>query len=94
VALYRDVSRAYVSKAVELLAAKGYLEIRQDESDRRYQHLVITEKAVEFAEKLHAAQHGFYNRVTANLSDEEMTALLSLIKKCAVNVEQAIEKAK
>ena len=35
VALYRDVSRAYVSKAVESLVAKGYLTACQDKSDRR-----------------------------------------------------------
>lgn len=89
VALYRDVSRAYVSKAVELLAAKGYLAIRQDADDRRYQHLLIADRARAAAEALHQAQYQFYHVVTADLSDTEITALLALIKKCAISVEAA-----
>jgi len=89
VALYRDVSRAYVSKAVESLVDKGYLHIRQDKNDRRYQHLTITRQAETKAEMLHAAQFEFYTTVTQNLSDEEMVTMMALIEKCAANVENA-----
>jgi MarR family transcriptional regulator for hemolysin len=92
VALYRDVSRAYVSKAVELLVGKGYLEIRQDKDDRRYQHLKIAPKAQETAETLHRAQFEFYRTVTENLSDTEMDTLMALIGKCAASVERADKK--
>ena len=87
VALYRDVSRAYVSKAVESLVAKGYLTIFQDKSDRRLQHLVISDKATHAAETLHKAQFDFYDTVTATLSHDEIDMLLSLIGKCAANLE-------
>ena len=59
IALYREVSRAYVSKAVEALAGRGYIEITQDKADRRLQHLNITQKAQETAEILHEAQFAF-----------------------------------
>jgi len=87
VALYRDVSRAYVSKAVESLVAKGYLTIRADENDRRFQHLSITDKAASAAESLHDAQFKFYDTVTANLSGDEIDTLLLLVGKCAANLE-------
>ena len=86
VALYREVSRAYVSKAVELLAQRGYIEISQDPSDRRLQHLRITGEAQRAAEVLHEAQFAFYGRVTAGLSSEELLAMLSAIVKCAGNL--------
>jgi len=86
VALYREVSRAYVSKAVESLAGRGYIEIAQDKDDRRLQHLIITEKAKEAADILHEAQFAFYDRVTADLSSEELLAMLSAIGKCAENL--------
>jgi len=91
VALYRDVSRAYVSKAVESLAARGYLTIRLDENDRRFQHLAITAKAAAAAEALHDAQFEFYDTVTADLSNTEIDTLLSLIGKCAVNLETVVK---
>lgn len=86
VALYREVSRAYVSKAVEALAQRGYIEIAQDKGDRRLQHLSIAEKAAEVAETLHEAQFAFYGKVTAGLSSEELLAMLSAIEKCAGNL--------
>jgi len=87
VSLYREVSRAYVSKAVELLATRGYIEITQDKEDRRLQHLTIAAPAQEAADTLHRAQFAFYDRVTAGLSDEEIFAMLSAIQKCASNLE-------
>jgi MarR family transcriptional regulator for hemolysin len=92
VALYRDVSRAYVSKAVELLVGKAYLEIQQDKDDRRYQHLKITPRARKTAETLHSAQFCFYQTVTEDLSDTEMETLMVLIGKCAASVERANKK--
>ncbi|AEC01505.1 MarR family winged helix-turn-helix transcriptional regulator [Parasphaerochaeta coccoides] len=83
VALYRDVSRPYVSKAVELLVNKGYLIVSGDKDDRRLQHLTITERGKPAAEVLHKAQYAFYDSVTAKLTQEETSMLLTLIGKCA-----------
>ena len=86
VALYREVSRAYVSKAVELLAGRGYIEIQQDKDDRRLQHLSITEKAEAATGVLRDAQYAFYGRVTAGLTQEELFGMLGAIAKCAGNL--------
>ncbi|MDR3313614.1 MAG: MarR family winged helix-turn-helix transcriptional regulator [Oscillospiraceae bacterium] len=86
VALYREVSRAYVSKAVELLVGRGYLETVQDPNDRRLQHLHITANAKEAADTLHKAQIAFYGKVTQGLSNAEILAMLSAIQKCAQNL--------
>ena len=86
VALYREVSRAYVSKAVELLAQRGYIAIAQDKTDRRLQHLIITDKAKQAADILHEAQYAFYGKVTAGLTQRELYSMLSAIAKCAGNL--------
>jgi len=86
VALYREVSRTYVCKAVEALAGRGYLEIAQDKADRRLQHLSITEQAKEAAELLHEAQFAFYGRITEGLAPEELLAMLDAIARCAKNL--------
>ena len=86
VAMYREVSRAYVSKAVELLVGRGYIDIAQDKNDRRLQHLVIRENAKDVSETLHEAQFSFYDKVTSGLSDDELSAMLSAIEKCAGNL--------
>ena len=86
VALYREVSRTYVCKAVEALAGRGYIEIAQDKADRRLQHLSITEKAKEATEILHEAQFAFYGKITEGLTPDELLAMLSAIAKCADNL--------
>ena len=86
IAMYRDVSRPYVSKAVELLVKKGYIETHGDKNDRRLQHLSITKKGKPSAEVLHKAQFAFYDLVTAKLTQEETSMLLALIGKCAENL--------
>ncbi len=91
IALYREVSRAYVSKAVELLVAKEYLRIEQDKGDRRYQHLFITDNAQSLANELHNAQMAFYDSVTNGLTNEELAAMLSAIEKCAQNLTAIVD---
>ena len=86
VAMYREVSRAYVSKAVEMLVQRGYLRITHDKDDRRLQHLSITGSAKEATQTLHEAQFAFYDKVTMGLSEGELSAMLSAIEKCASNL--------
>jgi len=90
VALYREVSRAYVSKAVEQLAARGYIEIARDKADRRLQHLIITYKAKDAADILHDAQFAFYGRVTKGLSQGELSAMLAAMERCAGNLSEGV----
>ena len=86
VAMYREVSRAYVSKAVEMLAERGYIQIAHDKDDRRLQHLAITDSAIKATEILHTAQFKFYDKVTSGLTDGELLAMLDGIQKCAENL--------
>ncbi|GHV48528.1 hypothetical protein FACS189499_08120 [Clostridia bacterium] len=88
VALYREVSRPYVSKAVELLVKRGYLEVSQDAKDRRLQHLRITTAANQAANILHKAQFSFYDKVTSGLSNEELSSMLTAVEKCAANLTE------
>jgi DNA-binding MarR family transcriptional regulator len=64
---------------VELLVNKGYLIVSGDKDDRRLQHLTITERGKPTAEALQCA---FYDSVTAKLTQEETSMLLTLIEKC------------
>jgi hypothetical protein len=80
VALYRKVSKPYVSKAVELLVNRGCLETCHDKDDRRLKHLHVTDRAKEAADILHQAQFSFYDKVTEGLSNAELSAMLSAIE--------------
>jgi MarR family transcriptional regulator for hemolysin len=88
-ALYCEVSRAYVSKAVEALAKRKYIKITQDKADRRLQHLAIADAALEIADALHRAQYALYDKITSVLTDAELAAMLKSLEKCAINAAQS-----
>ena len=92
--LYREVSKGYVSKAVESLVSRGYLEIIKDGADRRVQHLKITENAENAINVLRFAQFTFYEKITANLTDEEFSFTLSALDKCADGIAAEIKRLK
>jgi MarR family transcriptional regulator for hemolysin len=92
IAIYREVSKGYVSKAVDALSKKGYLSCVQDSYDRRLQHLAITEKASSAAETLHEAQFRFYAALTRDIPLGEVNAMLKTITKCASNVQRAVKE--
>ena len=94
VSIYREVSKGYVSKAVELLVKRGYIEILRDSTDRRIQHLKITGNAKNAVNNLHKAQFAFYEKVTKNLTNKELSSMLSTIEKCAGNVVSEIKRLK
>jgi MarR family transcriptional regulator for hemolysin len=89
IALYRDVSKAYVSGAIEKLIERGFISTQQDKNDRRLQHLSITDKGEPSADILYKAIFAFYDNVTSNLTDEEISQMLKLIGKCAVALQTA-----
>lgn len=69
-----------VSRLVERLRAKGLVERRICENDRRRAEVVITEKGLEVLEKLDAVEHEF-EKILNNLNDEEAKTLNDLMDK-------------
>lgn len=68
----KGVSKAYVSKAVEPLLQKGLIEIEVDATDRRCQHLTLTEKAAPIVDIFHEMQKDFINKLTSGIDPEEL----------------------
>ena len=88
---YRGFSRAYISKAVELLADKGFIDITIDTDDRRFQHLSISEKA-EFAVKhLMHMQQQFISILKNNIDDADINLLESIMFRVTQNVSSAYD---
>lgn len=75
------VSRPSVTAVVGTLATKGFVQKRQDPSDRRVYHLVPTDKAHAF-DRLHDEIHRrMAARFASNLSDAEIRTFTRLLAK-------------
>ncbi|MDL2233879.1 MarR family winged helix-turn-helix transcriptional regulator [Ruminococcaceae bacterium OttesenSCG-928-L11] len=86
IAKYRSISKSLVSKSVDSLVHRGYLELHPDRHDRRCVHLHPTAEAAPLLRQLHQAQLGFFEALGEGLSREERDTLLRLMAKIGDNI--------
>ena len=87
---FRGISRSLVSKSVDLLMKKGYLEAKQDEKDRRVIHLLLLPKAEKTIEKLNIIRREFMSKLCEGITREEADAFMVIVRKMAGNVQKNI----
>lgn len=77
-----------VKRLAEQLQSKGYLNIQEDEVDRRKLRLVPTSKFQELdVEKNHLAEQ-FMDQLFTDVSSEEMRITLNTIRKMTSNISE------
>ena len=88
----RDISRArglprsLVSKSVDQLLKRGYIETRQDPQDRRVARLRLLPLAQAAVERLNQAKGVFFSRLCQGITPEEAAAFRSLVDKMMQNL--------
>lgn len=89
----RDISRArglprsLVSKSVDQLLKRGYIETRQDPQDRRVARLRLLPPAQAAVEHLNQAKGVFFSRLCQGITPEEAAAFRSLVDKMMQNLD-------
>ena len=86
IARYRAMSKSMISKSVDSLYRKGFLEYEIDETDKRCIHLKIKPVAIPIVEKLHEAQKEFFYILTYNITKEEYKAMETVLNKMYANI--------
>jgi len=74
-----QISRPAISQAVDLLVKKGLITRRQDDKDRRYVKLEMTEKGERVVTTLMGKNHAWMNEKIANLSHVELETLMNAL---------------
>lgn len=72
------LSKAYVSKAVDTLIEKGYVEAVTEKNDRRYVHMKLTKDAVKKAEIMRKYLKEFFMKIIENIDTNEMNVFYSV----------------
>lgn len=85
---FRGFSKSYVSKAVNKLLKRGYITIKQDEKDKRYQHIIINAKAKKTIKIINNNQKEIINRMFKGISEEELNNFKLVINKISQNLER------
>lgn len=85
------LSKSLIARSVDSLGEKGYLKTRVDEGDRRYIHLVLTERAKPIADRLRNRRKNFIASMTEGISQEQFTQFERVLEKMIANVESKKE---
>lgn len=83
----RGLPRSLVSKSVDQLLKRGYIETRQDPQDRRVARLRLLPPAQAAVERLNQAKGVFFSRLCQGITPEEAAAFRSLVDKMMQNLD-------
>lgn len=78
---YLNVDKALVTRMCKKLVKLDYIEIFNDENDKRKKILIATEKAKLIKQEYALEEENFYNACIKNLSKEEQEQFLNLLEK-------------
>lgn len=80
------ISKAYVSKSISLLLDKNYITLSIDDKDKRYQKIVITDKAKIIAEKLNYIQQNFFKTLKCDIELNDFLKFFEVLKHIENNI--------
>lgn len=89
----KEISKLYglspslVSRSVESLVKKGYLETKQDSKDRRVVRLVTLPKSWKTVERLYRIHDEFMNALFQGITAQEGEVFRRMVKKMMGNLE-------
>ncbi|GAB7221507.1 MarR family transcriptional regulator [Vibrio owensii] len=84
--LNRD--KAQVTRLIKTLIEEGFIEKRPNPEDKRSQCLLTTEKGNEVLSKINAVDAEIFQKMTLNVSEEELEAFQLVAGKLADNLSQ------
>lgn len=84
----RGMPRSLVSKAVDQLVRRGYVETCQDQKDRRVVRLALLEPAHPVVERLVQARKEFYAQLCQGITQEEAAVFYTMVEKMVENLNR------
>lgn len=79
-------AKSYVSKSVEKLIEKGFLERRNFKGDRRYVHLLVKEEAYPVIELIQQQKQKMSEQLFDGISPEYLSILREIAEKICSNI--------
>ena len=82
----RGMPRSLVSKAVDQLVRRGYVESSQDKQDRRVSRLQLLPASQSAVQRLGQARGDFLSKLCKGVTQEEFAAFFSMVGKMVDNL--------
>ena len=87
----RFLAKSYVSKAVDLLQKRGYLQVQNDEKDRRVMRLKLTPAADPLIAAGNETRERFLKILFEGVSQKELQTMQKVHQKMMENLERNLQ---
>ncbi len=81
-----NVSKAYVSKAINQLVDKKLITVCVDENDKRKQKVIVNDSAKDIVKELNKVETSYLNTLRKNISKESIDTLINVFYKVKDNI--------
>lgn len=82
-----DIGKAAISRVVDSLEAKGYIQRLHNPEDKRAYIVCLTDKAVSIGRQVVGVYDRLYKRVKNGIAEEELALIESLLRRVTANLE-------
>lgn len=81
-----NVDNAIITRNIKKLEELNYIKKIKRDNDNRFFDLYLTEEGLSVLKSLNDYQENWYEKITNNFSDEEITDLINLLNKLCSNI--------
>lgn len=90
----RHISKAHISKSVDNLRRRGYIDLLEDEGDHRCFHIHITKEGEPVIREFEQIRRQVYKTMFAGITEEEKRCMQNVFRKIASNIDAEQKKEK
>jgi len=88
----KHLSKAHVSKSIDNLKERGFIQIIEDDEDHRILHICLTDKSKEVIDIAMKVYEECKEIMQRGISKEEMEVVKRVMTKVAENINQELEQ--
>lgn len=88
----KHLSKAHISKSIENLRAGGFIQIAEDENDRRILHINLTDKSNEVIRKVNEIYAQCKEIMERGISKEDLETLRKVIAQVNENINRELQE--
>lgn len=86
----KHLSKAHISKSIDNLRSKGYIDLSEDENDHRMIHIKLTDMSKEVVNKVIAVYVECKDIMQRGISPEELEVVKRVISKMNQNINREL----
>lgn len=88
----KHLSKSHISKSIDNMRVRGFIEVCEDEDDHRILHIILTKKSEEVIQKAEKIYENCRKIVQEGITEKEMEIVSAVINKMSRNINRELEK--